>query len=510
MDDAIYYKKDFMIKKIVLLSVALYSYLSFALNPQITNDKVEQLVQWETTSNGASLRSPQKVNIYHYEIPLNETTQKLLTSDISKNTPPEIINSLIFTKKGTQYLRWIINPEDTKWAPQVEEWLRKNNLDTQKHLYFTGQQTSSRSYIISDPKSKSYFSIKVSTDHAGGLWNDKNLPISDAVDARNLSTIIESVADRMQFNYFVPLIEPFMYGIKDLDQAMVVRLLNDVAKGTKYYLPVFSALHETTGKEIALLNGSNDPVAYWKEHLVIPLAKAYAEYMAFFGMSYDSPHGQNFLIELDEHKKPTGKIIFKDFSDSYLVKDFYQGSYREKLLKVFYHDNIKDDLHVSIGLLHGNNPPSWINNYQYKELNETFFKTYEKELSTILHLKTTISSVYTWKENFSYYSKKYEHNANLKTHFTDWADCLSGAFISKKTGKICPPYILARNKKRDFFYNSSAMWEHLPTTDDNGSQKPLSYDFPQPKINGCALLMDTTALEGISTAEAFLFEFQKK
>ncbi|HRP08704.1 MAG TPA: 3'-5' exonuclease, partial [Gemmatimonadales bacterium] len=64
----------------------------------------------------------------------------------------------------------------------------------------------------------------------------------------------------------------------------------------------------------------NDPAAFWNEHYNKPLARAIAEFAAITGMSYDSPHSQNFLVELDAGNRPTGRIVLRDFGDATLVR----------------------------------------------------------------------------------------------------------------------------------------------------------------------------------------------
>ena len=129
---------------------------------------------------------------------------------------------------------------------------------------------------------------------------------------------------------FIYLDEPAVFGIKALDQGMIIRMLGELPSRGKHYIPGFSVLHEEEGKHIAKLNGSDDPAEFWKEHYIKPLGRGIAELFAMTGLAYDSPHSQNFLVELDNNFKPTGKIVFRDLGDSYAAQElllFRSNSY---------------------------------------------------------------------------------------------------------------------------------------------------------------------------------------
>src|SRR3954468_5502541 len=88
------------------------------------SENAEWLVYFETQANAVSKRSDHAIKIEHFEIPLS-VIEKLQSDSSDKGA----LESLIFKKEdGKQYVRWIINPEDTKWHKDVEKWLKANNL----------------------------------------------------------------------------------------------------------------------------------------------------------------------------------------------------------------------------------------------------------------------------------------------------------------------------------------------------------------------------------------------
>lgn len=355
-------------------SVVLGGDSAWALDPEVA-----ALVRFETRGNAVASRSDAMIPIEHYEIPLES-----LESDISMRIPIDVRDSLIFEKAGKKYVRWLINPEDTKWHKEVEKWLDKKGLPKTRHKHFSAYMTASRSYIVEDPITKAQFSAKVSTDVTGGAWRDKKQPIDDARQVRMAADFVQDELEKQGVTHSIIMDEPAMFGIKDIDQAMLVRTLNGLTDDEKYYLPGFSAVHENVGRKIAEKNGATNVAAFWNEHYNKPLGRALAEFSARFGMAFDSPHSQNFLVELDKDLKPTGKIVIRDFGDSYVTADFFVAKGRPDFVAKWEKDNIlKKQIHMAVGLLHGNDMPSWLSNQEYMQWGRDFFEEYESEMSKI-------------------------------------------------------------------------------------------------------------------------------
>lgn len=341
---------------------------------------MKTLVDMETKANAVAVRSNEAVKIEHFEIPL-----RLVEQDVMKSYPKDIIASLIFEKNGEPHIRWMINPEDTKWHKEVEKWLTENKVSTERHHHFIGYQTASRSYIIYDPETKAEFSLKVSTNVTGGNWTDKKQTWEDASQIRMLNDfILDRLSKFGGISNTVVLYEPATFGIKALDQGMVVRSYGDLPKSKFHYLPGFSAVHEDVGRRIAEINGSNNPAEFWNKHYNLPLARSLAEFAALTGVVYDSPHSQNFMIELDKNMKPTGRIVLRDFGDSYLNEDFFKAVGRSDIPRKWEQPNItRGNFYVAVGIMHGNEPPSWLDMKgkgpnSYNSWGADFFTEYSK------------------------------------------------------------------------------------------------------------------------------------
>lgn len=407
------------------------------------NAQVAQLVKWETGSNAVAERSAEKIAIEHFEIPLSA-----LRSDLSKEIDPRIKSALIFKgEDGKEYVRWIINPEDTKWYLKVEAWMKSKNIPTTRHKYFNAYMTASRSFILEDPKTGYAFSGKVSTNATGGHWRDKDFPISDARQVRMATDHVKDVEKKIEFQRLKTLAEPAMFGIEEIDQAFGIRSLGDAAEGKKFLIPAFSVLHGETGRKLAALNGSNNPAEYWRENFNKPLAEALAEFSATYGLTYDSGHGQNYMLELDENMKPTGKVVLRDFADSYAQRQYMESLGWDNFLKEWDADNIADHhMMMAVGILHGNNPPDWIDAAEYRRYSQEFFEAYDKKFSeaTGVPLETLkATSIGGNPASFSYMHKNYATKGKAWDSWRNNATCLGGSWVDA-TGKPCPQNIRKR------------------------------------------------------------------
>lgn len=345
---------------------------------------LKALVEFETRVNGAARRNPNPIQIRHFEIPLDA-----LQSDVADRLSSTVRDSVIIEKKGRKYVRWIINPEDTEFHTQVEKWLEKRNLSTKRHTHFQAYMTASRSYILVDPTNGAQFSAKVSTNRTGGSWQNKKQTIGDARETRMAADYVREGLARAPLKNAVILDEPAMFGISVLDQAMVLRNLDALfvgpPEGRKLtYIPGFTALHEKMGPLIASANGGRDPSVFWNEHYNKPLARALAEYTARFGLTYDSPHSQNFLIELDQGMRPTGRIVLRDIGDAFAATNFFTAQGKLGFLQKWEPKNVLTGrIHMTVGLLQGGVAPFWLGNEEYNRWGIEFFEEYEREIAKL-------------------------------------------------------------------------------------------------------------------------------
>jgi hypothetical protein len=398
------------------------------------NNSAQQLVTWETQYNAVSHRSDQLISVEHYEIPL-----RLLKHDFESSIDEKTKSSLIFIKNGEPYVRWLINPEDSLWHLEVKGFLEKNHIDSTPKKFFDGYLTASRSMILVNPENGVTFSLKVSTNKTGGRWTDKKQTWKDARQVRKMNKYVKAMFPKMENETLVILNEPLAMGIEELDQGMVLRSLNAISEDTHYYMPAFSALHGEEGLRIAKLNGSNNPVSYWEKHMVVPVANAMAEFFSKTGAWYDSPHAQNFLIELDLDMKPTGRIILRDLGDSYLLEDFVKNTPYAWIMENWEAGKVvSGKMNTGIGLLHGNTPPSWMTVLEYKEYGWTFYRTFEKRFSELTKIPIKELIKIDSKELlFSYSNKIYPTSSPAWKNFTQHALCMSGASVTL-SGEKCP------------------------------------------------------------------------
>lgn len=92
-----------------------------------------------------------------------------------------------------------------------------------------------------------------------------------------------------------------------------VNVLND----GHYYLPGHSIPY--VGEQLAKLNGLTID-QFMVDHYAGPVGRAYADMLLNFGLRPEYHNPQNVLIQLDRKLKPTGKIVFRDLSDTNFVK----------------------------------------------------------------------------------------------------------------------------------------------------------------------------------------------
>ena len=359
-------------RSIFIFAISLFS----AINLLAQTPPVKTLVDMETKANGAGIRSNEAVEMVHYEIPL-----EIISKGKDLKLSPQLYNSMVVVKDGKKLVRWVINPEDTKWFKDVEMFMKSHNLEPIRHHHFKGYQTASRSYIVVDPTNGAQFSIKTSTNQTGGAWKDKKQDYKDGFDILLISDLMKKIQSQKPFEHTVIMQEPLVFGVESIDQSIVIRELADIATKEKFvYIPGFSVLHEETGKQIAKANGSSDPAAFWNEHYVKPMARSAAEVVARTGIWYDSPHGQNFLVELTKDLKPTGRMVLRDLGDIYINEQMMKALGENEVLKKFStKENISTDLSVSFGPLHGNKVPSWVNDHVYKSWAKTFYKTFRAD-----------------------------------------------------------------------------------------------------------------------------------
>jgi hypothetical protein len=166
-----------------VITTALFGQSAFSISKEM-----HAMVRMETHSNAVAKRSSDYVQMEHYEIPL-----ELVEKDIAERANKAFIDAMVFERDGKKYVRWVINPEDTKWHLEVANFLIRNGITPIKKTYFLGYMTASRSYIVVEPKTGTEFSIKMSTNNTGGNWKDKQQTWDDAKQIRMMTDFVNEL-----------------------------------------------------------------------------------------------------------------------------------------------------------------------------------------------------------------------------------------------------------------------------------------------------------------------------
>lgn len=344
-------------------------------------DAALQLVRWETRSN-ATVEQPAEpfAKLEYFEVPLD-----LAEEFTGHSVPEEVREALTVTKPdGRRYLRWILHPEDVKYAEELEAFLKARGVKAIRASGgLTGYSTASRSLVVVGENGHA-FSVKVGLDEApGNFKKDKGHTAGDAQSAVLLDQYIRKTTEKNPLVHAVVLAEPLAWGLKDRDHslAMSVRSLSALEKGAGdiYYLPGFSALHDATGRDIAKQNGSENPAEFWQKHYAEPLGRALGELAAKTGVVYDSPHSQNFLVELKKVGDkfiPTGRIVLRDLGDSYLIEAIASRHKKDFSARTFPTKN-SGLLPVSVGFIQGGHAPPWLPRDAKRGWDASFFAEFE-------------------------------------------------------------------------------------------------------------------------------------
>ncbi len=408
------------------------------------------LAALETEANGAA---DQNVRVGEIDrrimaIPYVEVPLEVLTGFESR-VPDTLRQHFIFERslKGVKktFVRWILNPKDTEFKEATIQGLRSLGVDTQiKTDYFEGRHTASRSLAVrakSSPDDAVQFTVKVSTNYAGGTFNAYR-PVSAksaelAVRASHyIADIDEQLADEQRTLRILP--EPLGFAIQTPGGQSFGMSIREYDYSTnEIYLPGFSALHEEFGRRLAEESGM-EPAEFWFQNYILPVARANIELWLYYGLNQISPHSQQYLRHLKQ--LPSGKhevsseIFLRDPIDT--EADFgvieSLGVQMDPALDYhfregFYNDNpLAGKVHVRGGILllfgpfNGTPVPSWVADLtpeQKSSWEERYVEETVKRFSEITEIPFEKSKTY-----FSY----------------------SGSFWNDSTGPLKTTYLQVR------------------------------------------------------------------
>jgi len=268
----------------------------------IEAEPFEQANIWEQENNSKLfLKSREAVEIPYSIVPaenLNVTFSSLAS---------EAIKDFVSTPIG---VRWYKHPFNKNASVPYFRALIENSV--------SAFQTASRSltFKIGDDA----YSIKMATDHPHGPNGPKEpkkaTTKEDLIDGLNRSKYFERVEAEIGEDPMLILAKDVAFiEHKETGEGFLIRALSYFKSG-HYYLPALSLPY--VGRAIADHNGTHADL-FWQKHYAAALGQAKAKFLLRYGAQMEFPHPQNILIELDRNLKPTGRIVFRDLSDTVLV-----------------------------------------------------------------------------------------------------------------------------------------------------------------------------------------------
>ncbi|OQW50830.1 MAG: hypothetical protein A4S09_10915 [Proteobacteria bacterium SG_bin7] len=331
-----------------------------------------------------------------FELPL-EKAQSVLNFKFQATDPKfsELINSIyFFEKNGTTYVRWFQNPFSD--SDYLVDMFRKSGFSEEESTLKTGtlkaRFSASRTiYICCGPEKRVYL-IKPSVDKFQvGSFVDKYVDHKEAVKWTTFSQMIDEVFGSAADDLFIREAGMFSLGNKAYSEGQTIR--DSLPFERELLLPAFSVLTDDVGAEIARNNGSDNPVEFWRSHLIEPLAEISAKLYLDAGLIHNSLHSQNIVIRFDSNMKVLGlRIRDADFE---VVVDRWKDTKWWKILAPTL--DSKDRLEsgkypgrIGFMLVNGLSPSKvakWLDKESYVEWVEYFHTIVAKRFSERHNLK---------------------------------------------------------------------------------------------------------------------------
>lgn len=229
-----------------------------------------------------------------------------------------IVASIATAPGGVRY--WFKHPDNTDHTVPF--------FYSEPTLYASGYTSASRSIFMK--QDGHYYSLRMPTDYPNGptkehqpekVWN-----VPEQIRAIRQ---IQGNLNLIEQNFGIPpatilareigIISPVAKKTTpptDSDMGILIRNLDFLANKNRYYFPAFSIPY--AGTLIAKKFGKRF-ADFWELHYAEAFGRIKAQMLIHYGFTMSRPHGQNFLLELDERLMPTGRFVVRDLSDV----DFY-------------------------------------------------------------------------------------------------------------------------------------------------------------------------------------------
>ncbi len=268
----------------------------------------EQWLIWEQEANFAQFRKsrlPIQVPIAHVD---PATVQTTFMRSASRNLRQFILNSGKFRWFKHTFNRYPKLPHFND--PAVET--------------MPAYLTASRSVAIQ--LGEEYYTLKMGTNFPHGpkgeMQTAKAFTAEDIKDGINRMQYIEKVDAEIGLDPELLLAkEVAMVADKQSGEGYLFRDLSFMKSGN-YYLPALSIPY--VGREIAEINRMPAD-SFWKKAYAELLGRSKAKLLLRYAAQMETPNSQNMLIELDKKLKPTGRLVFRDISDTVLITGVAEG-----------------------------------------------------------------------------------------------------------------------------------------------------------------------------------------
>ncbi|MBC7370546.1 MAG: hypothetical protein H7326_03215 [Bdellovibrionaceae bacterium] len=268
----------------------------------VESEPFEQWLIWEQEANFSVFRKTREL----IKVPVSHVPKE--TVDITYlNSATPSLRKLIGSGDS---ISWFKHPYNSvKSIPHFED-----KADTEVYAALT----ASRSLGIR--VGEDYYTLKMPTDRPHGPKGQyqpaKATVKEDIMDGINRMTYIERVDAQIGLDPQLLLAkEVAMVADKTTGEGYLFRDLSFMKSGN-YYLPALSIPY--VGREIADYNHKKTD-EFWKANYAELLGRSKAKLLLRYGAQMETPNSQNMLIELDGNLKPTGRMVFRDISDTILI-----------------------------------------------------------------------------------------------------------------------------------------------------------------------------------------------
>ena len=287
---------------------------NFVPNP----NPIEQLLLWEEKDNISMFQQPTNF------ITIGTTPVDLSAVNIQRSDDAPLTITNRFLRKGQ--VHWPQHPLNQ--SPKAP-YFGATPTGGIKSRY-----TASRSLVIWNGKKSDVFSFKMPTNRPhvnSGETQEAKVSLEDDIKSAIVRTnYVEGIDEDIgEDPDLILLKEVLTVADKKTGNGFVVRDMRALQDGS-YYLPAFSIPYG--GRDIAKANGAKDNAEFeefWRVHYAELLGRAKAKLLLRYGMQMETPNAQNMLLQLDRNLKPTGRLVFRDLSDSMLVGPVAQAIHGE-------------------------------------------------------------------------------------------------------------------------------------------------------------------------------------